>query len=311
METSHSERLLYDACVRESPRTASAQESRTVAYIRKYRSGWRAEVQRHGIRSTYTGETKREVQAWALRKEAELDAVKQSKGVTFSQASTKYLSTVSRDKADGATEWEERRLAEMTEFFGEHTMLSQIDSARIGEWRDHRLASVSPSTVLRQRSLLQNLFQVAVDEWKVLQANPFKGVRFPDHNPPRHQVWRWQLIKRLLRAKSLTEREMEAVHAFHIALHTAMRLNEIVSAKVVGRVAVLERDKSSGKASAPVKVPLARKGAELFAKYGPFTLTADQISPIFSDLTDKFLIDGLTFHDSRASALTWLSAAMT
>ena len=57
----------------------------------------------------------------------------------------------------------------------------------------------------------------------------------------------------------------------------------------------------------PVKVPLARKGVALFAKYAPFTLTADQISPIFSDLTDKLLIDDLTFHDSRASALTWLS----
>jgi integrase len=278
-----------------------------MAYIRKYRSGWRAEVQRHGIRATHVAETKREAQAWALQKESELDSMKRSKGVTFAQACTKYLTTVSRDKADGATAWEERRLTEMTAFFGESTMLSQIDSARIGEWRDQRLTEVSASTVLRQRSLLQNLFQIAVDEWKVLQSNPFKGVRFPDHNPPRHQLWTWKLIKRVLRAPRLTDREAEAVRAFHIALHTAMRLNEIVVAAVAGQVAVLPRDKTSGKVSAPVKVPLARKGAKLFAKYPPFTLTADQISPIFSDLTDKLLIDGLTFHDSRASALTWLS----
>lgn len=279
-----------------------------MAYIRKYRSGWRAEVQRHGIRATYTAETKREVQAWALAKESELDAMKKSKGVTFAQAAIKYLATVTaQDKAEGASEWEERRLAEMGGFFGEGTMLSQIDSARIGEWRDQRLTEVSASTVLRQKNLLQNLFQVAVDEWGVLQVNPFKGVRFPEHNPPRHQVWPWRLIKRVLRATRLTDREQEAVRAFHIALHTALRLNEIVSATVVGRVAVLPRDKTSGKASAPVKVPLARKGAELFAKYPPFTLSAEQISPIFSDLTDKLLIDGLTFHDSRGSALTWLS----
>lgn len=282
-----------------------------VAYIRKYRNGWRAEVQRHGTRATFTADTKREVQAWALKKESELDALKGAKGMTFSQAATKYLSTVTaQDKAEGAADWERRRLDEAAAFFGEHTMLGEIDSTRIGEWRDHRLTEVSASTVLRQRSLLQNLFQVAVDEWKVLQANPFKGVRFPVHNPPRHQLWTWRLIKRVLRAPDLTQREREAVRAFHIALHTAMRLNEIMTATVVGKVAVLERDKSSGKASPPVKVPLARKGALLFAKYGPFTLTADQISPIFSDLTDNLLIDGLTFHDTRASALTWLSRRM-
>lgn len=281
-----------------------------MAYIRKYRDGWRAEVQRHGIRASHLADTKREAQQWAIRKEDELDAMKASKGVTFAQAVSKYLTTVSRDKAPGAQEWEQRRLAEMAGFFGEDTMLAQIDSGRIGEWRDHRLQEVSASTVLRQRNLLQNLLQVAVDEWKVIQANPCKGVRFPDHNPARHQVWTWQKIKRVLRAENRNEREIQTIRAFHIALHTGMRLNEILEAKVSGRVAVLERDKTSGKASAPVKVPLARKGAALFAKYPPFTISAAVASATFSDLTDELLIDGLTFHDSRASALTWLSRRM-
>ncbi|MEJ7932597.1 hypothetical protein WG922_21685 [Ramlibacter sp. AN1015] len=278
-----------------------------MAYIRKYRDGWRAEVQRHGMRASHYAATKREAQAWALKKEGEFDGMKASKGMTFAQAVAKYLGTVSRDKAEGATAWEERRFAEMAAFFGEEARLSEIDSARIGEWRDDRLREVSASTVLRLRNLLRNLFQIAVDEWKVIPANPFVGVRFPEHNPPRSRVWTWQLIKRVLRAPGLTEREAESVRAFHISLHTGMRQREIVSAKVSGRVAVLQRDKGSGKASAPVKVPLARKGAKLFAQYPPFTMTADHISPIFSALTDKLLIDGLTFHDARASALTWLS----
>jgi integrase len=123
-------------------------------------------------------------------------------------------------------------------------------------------------------------------------------------------VWPWQLIKRVLRAQNRNDREVQTIRAFHIALHTGMRLNEILAAKVVGKVAVLERDKSSGKASPPVKVPLARKGAALFARYQPFTINADNASATFSDLTDELLIDGLTFHDTRASALTWLSRRM-
>lgn len=281
-----------------------------MAYIRKFRDGWRAEVQKHGTRASHVAPTKREAQAWALKKENELDALKGSKGMTLAQATVKYLASVSQQKAPGAAEWEERRFAEFCAFMGESTRLADIDSARLGDWRDSRLPEVSGSTVIRQANLFRNLFQTAVDEWKVLSANPFKGVKMPEHNPARHQVWTWQLIKRVLRAENRNEREIETIRAFHIALHTGMRLSEILRAKVVGKVAILERDKNSGKASPPVKVPLARKGAALFAKYQPFTIHPDIASPTFSDMTDELLIDGLTFHDARASALTWLSRRM-
>lgn len=292
------------------PARFPAQHPAQMAYIRKFRDKWRAEVQRHGIRATHVADTKREAQAWALQKEHELDAFKKSKGMGFAAAAQKYVETVSRDKAKDSPEWEARRFAECAAFFGEHTLLAQIDSALIGEWRDWRLKAVSASTVLRERSLLQHLFQIAADEWKVIDSNPFRGVRFPQHNPPRHKLWTWQLIKRVLRAQNRNDREVETIRAFHIALHTGMRLSEILSAEIVGKVAILERDKTSGKASIPVKVPLPRKGAELFAKYRPFTIRADIASATFSDLTDELLIDGLTFHDSRASALTWLSRRM-
>lgn len=281
-----------------------------MAYIRKYRDGWRAEVEKNGMRASLAAPTKREVQQWAIKKEAEFDSLKKSKGMTLDQATTKYVSTHSSQKAPGAAEWEARRFAELAEFLGVDTHLVAIDSARIGEWRDFRLKTVSGSTVIRDSNLFRNLFQVAVDEWKVLDANPFKGVKMPEHNPARHQIWTWPLIKRVLRAKNRTPKMQETIRAFHIALHTGMRLNEILAAKLVGKVAVLARDKSSGKASPPVKVPLPRKGAELFARYLPFTITADEASPLFSDLTDDLLIDGLTFHDSRATALTLLSRRM-
>jgi integrase len=278
-----------------------------VAYIRKYRDAWRAEVQKHGIRASFVAPTKREVQQWALKKEAELDGQKKSKGVTLEQAAAKYVSTISRQKAPGSADEEERRFVTLLDFLGGDAMLADIGSDRIADFRDHRLTEVSGSTVIREASLFRNFFQIAVDEWKLISVNPYKGVKMPEHNPARHQIWTWQLIKRVLRAEARNEREIETIRAFHIALHTAMRLGEILGAKVVGKVAVLERDKSSGKASAPVKVPLARKGAALFAKYPPFTMESDNASATFSDMTDELLIDGLTFHDARASALTWLS----
>lgn len=279
-----------------------------MAYIRKYRDGWRAEVQKHGIRQSFAAPTKREAQQWALKKEAELDGLKKSRGLTLDDATAKYIKTISRQKAPGAAEWEERRFAALSAHFGAGAVLSGIAPEHIAAYRDSRLAEgISGSTVIRESNLFRNLFQIAIDEWQVIDKNPYKGVKMPEHNPARHQLWTWQLIKRVLRAKGRNAREVETIRAFHIALHTAMRLNEILAATVVGKVAILERDKASGKASPPVKVPLARKGAALFAKYPPFTIRPDIASASFSDMTDELLIDGLTFHDSRASALTWLS----
>lgn len=255
-----------------------------------------------GTRATKVFEKKRDAQTWAARKEAELDALKGSKGRRFIAAAEHYVKTVSTTKSPGAKEWEERRFTAMADFFGD-ALLVEIDSERIGKWRDKRLETVSGSTVQREANLLRHLFTLAVDEWRWIDRNPFKGVRLPKHNPARQAVWPWQLIKRVLRARR-TGKTLEVIHAFHIALHTAMRLSEVLAADLKGVVAVLPRSKTE---DAPVKVPLARKGARLLAAYRPFTVGANEASTLFSELCDELLIDGLTFHDSRATALTLLS----
>jgi integrase len=272
-------------------------------YIRPHKDGHRVEVEKHGMRASHVARTKRDAAAWGIRKEAEFDALKGSKGRTFGWGRSHYVETVSKTKSAGASDWEERRLAAMAEFFGDATMLAKIDSERIGQWRDHRLKTVGGSTVQREANLLRNLFTIAVDEWRCLERNPFKGVRLPEHGPARHQVWTWPLIKRVLRADR-QGKTLEVIRAFRIALHTGMRLSEVLAAKLEGRVAVLPKDKTT---KAPVKVPLARHGAKLIKRYAPFTVGPNEASTLFSVLCADLLIDGLTFHDSRGSALTWLS----
>jgi integrase len=271
-------------------------------YIRPHKDGHRVEVEKHGMRASHVAKTKRAARDWGLRKEAEFDALKGSKGRRLGPAIEHYLATVSKTKSPGASDWEERRFATMLEFFGD-ALLIEMDSERIGQWRDHRLKTVSGSTVLRESNLLRNLFTLAVDEWRWLDRNPFKGVRLPKHNPARHQVWTWRLIRRVLRADR-SGKTLQAIHAFHIALHTGMRLSEVLAARLDGKVAVLPKSKTE---KGTVKVPLARQGVKLLKLYGPFTVGANEASVLFSELCRELLIDGLTFHDSRGSALTWLS----
>jgi integrase len=281
-----------------------------MAYIRPYKGRWRAEVQRHGSRVTHMADTKREAAAWALQKEAELDSVKVSGGRTFEGAAAHYVDTVSAAK--DSQDWERRRLDAAAEFFGRETKLATIDSALIGKWRDARLKTVSGSTVNREANLLRNLFTVACNEWRWIEKNPFKGVRMPKENLPRQAVWPWQAIRRILRADR-SGKTAETVRMFHVALHTGLRLKEVVGCTFDARRKVLVLGKTKGtREGQVVEVPVTRRAARALPRLlaQPFTTNENEASTLFSKMCAQLLVEGLTFHDSRATALTLLSRRM-
>jgi hypothetical protein len=277
-----------------------------VAYIRKYRDGWRAEVERHGHRASFAATNKREVQAWALKKEAELDALKASGGKTFLAAVEHYRATVTVDKR--ARQWEERALDRLLEQIAPDEHLSKIDSERIGRWRDMRKKVVSGSTVNREANLLRNIFSRARLEWKWIQHNPFAGVKLPKENAARTAVWRWQQMRRVLRS-GREGKTGETVRAFHVALHTGLRLQEVLTGRYVParRVIVLPLTKAGEVQEVPVTTRAARILPKLMQ---PFTVDPNEASVLFGKLSRQLLIEGLTFHDARATALTLLARKM-
>lgn len=282
-----------------------------MAYIRQLANGkWQAQVERHGHRVSESLDTKIEAQRWGRDKEIELDALKGSKGKTLAAAVAYYLKTVSNTKRPGAVDWERRRFAAMQAHFGPKAALSKIDSAAVGKWRDERLKTVSGATVLREANLLRNLFKLAKNEWKWISHEPFQGVRLPEEAQARQTVWRWPEIRRVLRyCQAGGPKQQEVGRAFHIALRTAMRLSEVLNAKLAGRIAMLPQDKMTG---GPVKVPLTRHGFRLLAKCPPFTVSANEASVLFAQACQacgvrQKGVDGATFHDARATALTLLA----
>jgi integrase len=273
-----------------------------MAYIAKYKDKWRAEVQRNGIRASKVCATKREAQAWALEQEAQAKRARAGGNKSFGDAVDKYIESVS-SKKDGKV-WEVRRLEVMRDYFGNDAGLLDIDTPQIAEWRDHRLKTVSASTVVREANLLRNLFNIARAEWKWMDHEPFLGVKLPKENAPRHQVWTWQLIKRVLRAERVGKtREMQ--QAFHIALRSGMRLAEVLSAPdnfdQVRHVVTIKT-----KTEARAQIPIGRIASKLLMRPG-FIVNANEGSVLFSKLCKDLLIDGLTFHDTRGTALTHLS----
>lgn len=273
-----------------------------MAYVRKLNDKWQAQIERHGKRTSKTFPTKREAQAWALEQEALAKRHADGSGHTFGEAVQKYKQEVS-PKKDGSP-WELRRLDVMLGHFGAATLLADIDTPQVAQWRDARLKEVSASTVVREANLLRNLFNLARSEWKWMAHYPFDGVKMPKENAPRTALWTWQQIRRVLRAPR-TGKTAEMQAAFHIALRTGMRLQEVLAAPGAydpkTRVVTVK-----SKTEATARIPIGRIAAKLLERQ-PFTVGPNEGSVLFSKLCRELMVEGLTFHDARATALTHLS----
>jgi integrase len=274
-----------------------------MAYLRKLSTGWRAEVQRAGVRVSKVLPSKREAQQWALEQEGKAKALVTG-WRTFSDAAERYRREVSSTKRGAA--WEVRRLSAMADHFGT-SPLGSLDAPDMVAWRDLRLRTVSGSTVIREANLLKHLLHTARDEWRWIEHDPFRGVKMPKENAPRDALWKWQAIKRVLRAgQRAGGKTGETVQAFHIALRTGMRLQEALAAPggfdARRRVVRLSHTKTTG----PVEIPVRHQAVRLLSR-PPFTVGPNEASTLFAKLCRQLLITGLTFHDSRATALTLLS----
>lgn len=278
---------------------------------RPYRDGWRVQIQKDGVRISETFRLKKDAVSWINQQEAK-KSLHQSKSLR--QAADKYLETVSPQKRD-AVDWERRRFQELCAHkdeqlgpFGE-AALSDIDSAALGRWRDHKLKTVSGSTVIRYVNLYRNLFKIAHDEWKWIEVYPWVGVWLPDENPSRDKVWRWQQIKVILReGQRRGGKQLEVTQAFHIALHTSLRLQEALAApewfnRATGVITV----PPSKTNISPEKVPTVTRARRVMEKMPRFEVGANEASTLFSKLCKQVGITGLQFKDSRATCLTLLA----
>lgn len=273
-----------------------------MAYYESLKDGrTRAHVEKHGVRKSRIFDTKTGAKDWAKRLEIELDG-QDSRAFTFRELANKYLESVTEGKASKVQE--RRRVAHFVEYFGDKP-LSEIDTPQIAEWRDSRLKTVSGSSVLREANILRNMFNLAVKEWRWIDRNPFTGARLPKENPPRKSIWSWKLIKRVLRANR-EGKTKECIDAFHIALRTGMRLQEVLSAPEnfdAQRQVVTVKTKTAKHGE---EIPIGRIASKLLQRPA-FKVDANEASVLFSKLCRQLMITGLTFHDSRATGLTLLA----
>ena len=285
----------------------------TMPTFTKRSNGWRAQVRRRGKSESATFPTKSQAQIWAQEVEARILSGKYltAPDVTFGKLAQRYAIEVSPTKRGEA--WEQKRLLAFESDPLASVSLSDLNSAHVSEWRDRRLKTVTGSTVNREWNLLSHVCRVAVNEWKWLAVNPFSTVRRPKEAMARTRLPTADEIEALRIASGYHDGELHLIEqrvfaAFLFAIETGMRSGEICDlADVRGRVAYLPMTKN-GTAR---EVPLSPEALRIWQQVGKFDLSASQRDSVWRKIRNKAGVIGLTFHDSRAEAITRLSKKLS
>lgn len=274
-----------------------------MASITKTDKGYRVQINIKGQRRSKVLDTKAQANEWAAKTELELRTQpsapesKKTLGDLWGEWGTRYAPQ--RKHGD----WELKRLAFFSTDDLAKVKLNELNGSHVATWRNKRLETVSPGTVLRDWNLLSMICTVAVDEMKWLKQNPFSEAKRPSEPPPRTRI--------------PTESELETIEHFcnpalwrvaQFAIETGMRQSEISNlmyGQITGNVANLPMTKN-GK---PRQVPLSAKAIALIGTGtgNIFGLKSSQIDSGWRKATAKAMVEDLHFHDLRGLAATRLS----
>lgn len=267
------------------------------AYRRLPSSLWQVQVFRRGVRRSASFPSKGAAVAWAGQIEAEIMA-----GVRGEIPNLNVLDLLERYRREISSRKKGARPEGVRlDALGRDKLalvkLRALDTPHASDWQRRRLEAVSEPSVRRERNLLNNVFQIAVKEWRWLRKNPFDGVRRPRDSRPRKRM------ATLAEIAELTAKASPALRrAIVIAMETGMRASEIASPpEIKGHVARLA-DTKNGEAR---EVPLSAIALKHFRAEAH--LTAGSISGLFARLCEDLDIEGLTFHDLRHTACVRLS----
>lgn len=295
-----------------------------MASFSKSGAGHRAQVAVLGQRDSQTFTTLREARQWAARRETELRAGAGGAGAGKSllDALRRYAEEVSPKRR--GWRWELLRLAafERSALLPVRMRLGLVGPEHVAAWRDDRLASVSPGTVLRETALLSAVFEVARREWRWIDTNPVSLVRKPPKPAHRARVISRREIRLVLRSLGYVAGQpartvMQACAlCFLAALRTGMRAGEL--AKMTWpqlRADHVHLASGATKSGDARNVPLSIKARRIFRLARGFDVdlvfgvSGSTLDVLFRRARDRAGLAGFTFHDARHTAATWLGSS--
>lgn len=304
-----------------------------MATVRKRTAGWEVQVRRRGFPVvTRTLPTRAEADAWAAVVESEMARgvfVNRSlaEATTFGQLLERYAREVTVVKKGAFVEGVRIR-ALLREPIAQ-VALARLTGARIAQWRDERLRSVSGSTVNRDLNLFSHVLNVARKEWGYPIENTVGLVRRPRQNRGRTRRLGRDEQERLLGELAPSERAADGrfrpggtrnpwVHAVVLlALETAMRRSELLSLHwscvYLDESYLHLPDTKNGDSR---DVPLSTRACSVLRALPRdpggcvFPISADSLKKAFERAVARAGIVDLHFHDLRHEATSRLATKL-
>lgn len=305
-----------------------------MAAFEKRKNGWRAQVEKKGIRRSKVLPTKQEAMNWAAAVEAEILAgsMGQYPRKTLAEAIERYRVEVTNPKAKTKPRAARADNLRFNALLRDYPalcakLLTEIGPDDISRWKNSRLEHVSEASVLREAQQIRPIWTYAIKEWRWVGGSPWTGVKLPPKGHARTKLTTWREVRMLVRSVGYRadmpprNAKQQTMWAYMISLHTALRSGEVLrmsrsTVDLQKRVYRMNSHKTDGHVGVRL-VPLPRRAAKLLAVLEAdaaangrdeyFSISDQSRDVHWRSVRDRLMIEGLNFHDSRAAALTWLS----
>lgn len=293
-----------------------------MASIRERAGRWQARVTRRGFApevKTFT--SKENASRWARSIEADMDqggfaSRSEAERTTLADVIRRYVKEVSPTKRGGRDEairlkaMMRTRLAKLT--------MAALSAKAVAQYRDDRLRTVVPATVVRDLAMLSSLINHSRREWSIAITNPVALIRKPNPGSGRTRVLEAAEEGRLLDSLQPEGRRSHWIAPLVIvALETAMRRGELLALRwehvnLRRRVVFLPMTKNGR----PRYVPLSPRAAAFLDSVPRsidgrvFPLTAMALDAAFRKACRRAALLDLRFHDLRHTATTRLASTL-
>ena len=291
-----------------------------MATVRKVRDKWIAQVRRGGFSKAKTFATKTEAQEWALKVEqAHVKRGGVIHGHTLGDALHRYAREILPGRKGGR--WELISAERIGRDKIADVLLSDLSPGDFQERIARELArGVKASSVNRELNTIGSALKAARLKWKWLDRDIMREVERPKNPPPRDRIITPQECDRILlalgyeEAAPVTTQRHKIAVAFLLALETAMRQGEIWAmrwehVRLKERFVTLPDTKNGTRRD----VPLSSRAVALLEKLSfgndgaVMNCPQESSGAIFRGACKLAGVHGVTFHDSRHTAITALA----
>lgn len=286
------------------------------------------QVRLHGVTDTATFPSMTMAKEWGRKRETEIIAGARglvATGHSVADMIDRYIREECPKNLKGGR-WERYRLGLIRREWGVVGKdCDRVSPDDVGKLRDHRLQAVAGPSVRRELVLLASVFEIARTEWKWCANNPVRGAKKPKPSKPRTRLVQPREYRAILKAAKYrpgqvpkTKTQWTAA-AWCLALRTGMRAGELMKLEwrhvdLKSRVALLIDTKNGTDRQVPlfaraVRILSPLHAAVRFKNDGRVfvALTSGTLDALYRKTRDAAGVEGLTYHDSRATAVTMLA----